>query len=236
MDLLNQLRHSLEEIETKLNISFKDKDLLMMALIHRSFANEYIKDFTMYNERLEFLGDSVLGLIISDDLYRRFPDHPEGELSPMRSRVVDASSCADFVDHLGIGEYLLLGKGQKIAIERGRTSIMADLFEALLGALYLDQGFEAARTFFFAHFSEKYDAMLDEPDRNYKALLQHHIQKNAQQTPTYDILSEEGPDHAKRFVVAVKVGEKVLAEGEGASKKSAQQTAAKAACEQLGLI
>lgn len=235
MDLFKQLTHQITEIETLLGYSFSDKKYLLAAFTHRSFLNEYKEELEV-NERLEFLGDAILGLIVSDHLFRAFPDMPEGELSPLRSRIVDAKSCAALLEELKLQDYLLLGKGQKLTLERGRLTIHADLFEAILGAIYLDGGLPAARDFFFRHFSAKLHDLIEAPDCNFKALLQHYAQREGWGAPIYEILSEEGPDHQKHFRIAATVNGEVLGEGEGESKKSSQQEAAKAACIKLGLV
>lgn len=236
MDLLKDLECRLPEIEARLGYRFEDRKWLMTAFVHPSFVNEYHKEPAEHNERLEFLGDAVLSLIISGYLFQNFPHLPEGELSPMRARLVDAKSCANYLDALEVADFLLLGKGQKLTMERGKTSIHADLFEAILGAIYLDGQLEAARHFFFTHFRSSIEQLLEEPDENFKALLQKYAQREKQETPEYVILSEEGPDHAKSFCIAVLVAGSEVGVGEGQSKKSAQQEAARAACRALGLI
>ncbi len=213
------------EIESKLGYTFKDRSLLALAFIHRSFINEN-KEIEQHNERLEFLGDSILGMLIADYLYRYLPSTPEGELSVLRSRLVEASSCFNYVQKYDLGQYLLLGKGEKMNAGRGRISILADLFEAIIGAIYIDGGLEAAKRFLFKNFSFEIDAILKTPIRNYKALLQDYCQKNFQQTPKYKVLSEEGPDHSKIFKISVIINEKEVGYGQGSSKKEAQQMAA----------
>lgn len=236
MDLLKELKNRLCEIEERLGYTFEEKEYLIKAFVHRSFLNECSDESQEHNERLEFLGDSVLSLIVAEYLFELFPDWPEGDLSPMRARLVDAKSCACYLDKLNVEEFLLLGKGQKLSLERARASIFADLFEAILGAIYLDSHYERSREFFFTQFKENIESILSEPDQNYKALLQKHVQQLEQITPLYRIKSEEGPDHAKCFIIEVFIKEEKFGEGEGASKKQAQQKAAQNACEKLGLI
>ena len=155
---MNQMEHLLQHIsaiENKIGYAFKDRSLLMLAFVHRSFVNEN-RLVTQHNERLEFLGDSVLGMLISDYLYRYLPSStPEGELSYLRSRLVEASSCVTYVQSLNVTSYVLLGKGERMNDGRGRESILADLFEAIIGAIYLDGGFDAAKNFLFRNFSPK---------------------------------------------------------------------------------
>lgn len=220
---------SVHEVEAKLNIAFRDKKLLILAFVHRSFWNENQEKVSNHNERLEFLGDSVLGLLIADYLFCELPSLDEGPLSNLRSQLVDAPACAKYVQKLGIGDYLLLGKGEQMNRGKGRESILADLFEALVGALYLDQGLEAVKRFFFSHFQEEVNQMISEPSRNWKADLQDYAQKNYQETPVYEVLEESGPAHRKMFRVGVWIHGKMMGEGAGSSKKEAQTEAAKEA-------
>ena len=212
-------------IESKLGYQFKDRSLLALAFVHRSFVNEN-RDITEHNERLEFLGDSVLGMIMADYLYRNLPATPEGQLSYLRSRLVEAASCVSYIHVLGIAPYILLGKGERMNDGRGRETILADLFEAIIGAIYLDGGFAAIQQFFFSHFSTHIKSILETPESNWKALLQDHCQKHYQQTPVYTVLQESGPDHHKSFEIAVSIQQRVLGRGMGSSKKEAQQAAA----------
>lgn len=213
------------EIESKLNYTFRDRSLLILAFIHRSYINEN-RSITQHNERLEFLGDSILGMLVAEYLYRHLPSTPEGDLSYLRSRLVEASSCVSFVQKLELSKHLLLGKGERMNDGRGRESILADLFEAIIGAIYLDGGIEAARNFLFTNFSSEIEAILQTPLSNWKALLQDYSQKKYQQPPVYTVLEETGPDHSKKFVIAVLIGGKEYGRGSGASKKEAQQEAA----------
>jgi len=214
-------------IEQKLKVQFQDKEWLALAFTHRSYWNENRDTCTAHNERLEFLGDSVLGLLVADYLFQAYPQLDEGALSQIRSQLVDAPACAGYVQQLGIETEMLLGKGEQQNQGKGRESILADLFEAVIGAIYLDQGIEAVRAFLFAHFQMHIDQQVAEPMRNWKAELQDFTQKNHQVTPTYRVLEEMGPSHAKIFKVGVWIHEEKLAEGEGLSKKEAQIQAAK---------
>lgn len=235
MNLYEQLAQHVPSIEAKIGYVFKDKALLSLAFVHRSFINESREFIHEHNERLEFLGDSVLGLLVSEYLYRYLPETPEGELSYLRSRLVEASSCVAYVQKLDLGSYLLLGKGERMNDGRGRESILADLFEAVIGAVYLDGGIEAARRFLFKNYSSEMQAILSRPVHNWKALLQDYTQKKYQQTPIYHVVHESGPDHSKVFEIAVIINEKEWGRGVGASKKEAQQAAAAAAIAQLKL-
>lgn len=220
------------EIEKKLNYQFKDKALLELAFIHRSYINEH-PEVKEHNERLEFLGDSVLGLIVAEYLYDRFPDWPEGELSHIKSRLVEASACTNYVEKLHVESYLLLGRGERLNPGRGRFTILADLLEAIIAAIFLDGGFSSAKQFFFSHFQDEISEILKTPPHNWKALLQDFCQKTYGKTPTYDVLEESGPDHRKMFKIAAVVDGNVQGVGEGNSKKEAQQTAAKEALSAL---
>lgn len=228
MNPIEQLISQAPLIESKLKYQFRDRSLLALAFVHCSFVNES-RDTVLHNERLEFLGDSVLGLLMADYLYQKFPSTPEGELSSMRSRLVEASSCVCYLNVLGISSFILLGKGERLNDGRGRDSILADLFEAIIGAIYLDGGLGAAKQFLFDNFSNEIDALLKTPPKNWKAVLQDVCQKKFQQTPLYQVLQEVGPDHSKIFHISVIINGKEMGRGEGSSKKEAQQAAAAAA-------
>lgn len=230
-----QLLHEIPAVEAKIGYTFRDKRLLVQALVHRSFLNEHRNFTEPHNERLEFLGDSVLGLIVADFLYRNFPDHPEGELSRFRSQLVEASICGQYATKWGLEQFLLLSKGERRNDGRGRTSILADALEALLGAIYFDGGLEEARKVFLTNFQDDLMAILQEPPLNWKALLQDWSQKKHQTTPHYRIVEESGPEHQKIFRVAVYIDEEILGEGEGSSKKQAEQVAASEAMKKVGL-
>ena len=221
----DELLRKAPEIELRIDYPFKDKTLLALAFTHRSFCNEN-KDVSEHNERLEFLGDSILNLLIADYLYRYLPKTPEGELSYLRSRLVEASSCVLYVQKLELESYLLLGKGERMNDGRGRDSILADLFEAIIGAIYLDGGLQAAKRFLFKNFSPEIDQILKTPVQNFKAQLQDKVQKQYKEGPVYDVIAETGPDHSKNFIITVSVQGEVIGKGEGNSKKEAQQNAA----------
>jgi ribonuclease III len=226
MNVIEDLISKSPEIEAILGYEFNDKSLLALAFVHRSFVNENREIMQTHNERLEFLGDSVLGVLISAYLFTSLPDRPEGELSHLRSRLVEAGSCVSYIKELKVEEFLLLSKGEQMNAGRGRESILADLFEAIIAAIYLDGGFYAARSFLFDNFSETIAKIVEEPLRNWKAELQDFAQKRFQQTPNYVVLNESGPDHSKLFEVTVYIDEEKFGEGKGASKKEAQQNAA----------
>lgn len=215
-----------QEIEKRLKVVFRNKALLHLAFIHRSFCNENKGLVPGHNERLEFLGDAVLGLILAEYLYAKYPDLPEGELSSMRALLSGATGCLGYLQRLDVEEFLLLGKGEQRNAGRGRETILADLLEAVMGAIYLDQGYVAAQQFFFLHFKDEVERLLAFPARNAKAELQDYAQKLCQKPPTYEVVEESGPPHSKHFVVAAVVDGRRVGLGKGSSKKEAEQSAA----------
>lgn len=233
MTLLEELRKQIPAIEDRLGVVFENKDLLILAFIHRSFVNEHRELLGQHNERLEFLGDSVLGLAMADYLYRRLPASPEGQLSQLRSRLVDAASCAKHLQKLGVEEHILLGKGERLSVGKTKGSILADVFEALIGSIYLDGGFNTVRSFLLAHFESEIEETIGSPSRNYKAELQDYSQKRFQKPPFYRVVEEGGPDHAKIFHVVVSLAERDFGKGVGASKKEAEQMAAQEALHRI---
>jgi ribonuclease III len=225
-----------EEIEKELGYSFKNKNLLFLAFVHRSFLNENRHLMTAHNERLEFLGDSVLGIIISDYLYRCLPNRSEGELSHLRSHIVDAGTCSQFAQKLAVNRYILLGRGEQMNDGKGKETILADFFEALLGAIYLDGGFEAVKAFFFSHFETTLQELINKPFRNSKAALQEFAQKKHQKIPLYQLIEVAGPEHDKLFRIRAMIGEEEVGEGLGSSKKEAEQAAAENALERIAKL
>jgi ribonuclease III len=233
MNTLEYLHSQIPKIESKLAYTFKDPSLLQLAFVHSSYINENHSTL-LHNERLEFLGDSILNALISDYLYRILPSQPEGELSFLRSRLVSSDSCYRYIEQLNIESSLLLGKGERMNNRgRGRESILANLFEAIIGALYLDGGIAIVEKFLFNHFSKHFEEIVKTPLHNWKAQLQDYCQKYYQQSPHYQVIHESGPDHDKQFEISVFMGQKELGRGRGASKKEAQQAAAEAALSQL---
>lgn len=225
MNPMENLLHNISKIEQSLGYQFHNHSFLTLAFVHRSFINEN-RMVTEHNERLEFLGDSILGMLISDYLYRNLPSIPEGQLSYLRSRLVEAQSCMNYIQSLNVASYVLLGKGERMNDGRGRESILADLFEAIIGAIYLDGGIEAVKHFLFSKFSSHFEEILKTPLRNWKALLQDYCQKKYQETPIYHVIQASGPDHSKTFEISVHIQDQLLGSGKGASKKEAQQAAA----------
>lgn len=232
MNETDTLLQNAQEIEAKLGYRFNNRGLLALAFIHRSYVNEN-REVRGHNERLEFLGDSVLGLLVAEHLYKYLPETPEGELSYLRSRLVEASSCMQYVQKLDVEQHVLLGKGERMNDGRGRDSILADLFEGIIGAIFLDGGIEAASAFFFKNFKPEIDEILKTPLNNWKAMLQDYCQKKYHTPPIYEVLQQCGPDHSKTFTIAVIVNDERLGIGTGSSKKEAQQSAAADAMSRL---
>lgn len=212
---------------SSIGLTFKNLELLEEALTHRSFLNEN-KSAKSHNERLEFLGDAVLELAVTKFLFDTFPTKPEGDLTAYRAALVNTFSLCDVAEELGMNDMLLLSKGEKRDTGRARQIILADAFEALLGALYLDQGFDAAEAFVAKHLYPKLDAvLLNKTYQDAKSRFQEMAQDEEGITPRYKTISEEGPDHARTFTVGVFLNEKEVARGEGKSKQEAEQSAAK---------
>ncbi|MBK5251170.1 MAG: ribonuclease III [Peptostreptococcaceae bacterium] len=216
------------ELEKTIDYSFKNKSFLKTALTHSSYANENKMDY--YNERLEFLGDSVLGIVVSDHLFVNNPNLPEGKLTKTRARIVCETSLEKTSRSIDLGDYLLLGKGEELTGGRNRTSILADAFEALIAAIYLDGGFEQARYFILCRMKSIIDeAVNGKLFIDYKTHLQELIQKRSSGPLNYQIYREEGPDHAKVFFSSVTVNETEIGKGKGNNKKEAEQEAAQMA-------
>ncbi|MEM8727147.1 MAG: ribonuclease III [Chlamydiota bacterium] len=226
MNTYDRLQKEIPLVEARIDYTFKNKGLIVLAFIHRSFTNENRSIIDCHNERLEFLGDAVLSLVVSDFLYSRFPDHPEGELSYLRSCLVEAPACTLYLQQIELERFLMVGKGEAMNAGKGRGNLLADLFEAVMGAIYLDGGVEAARRFFFDHFQEIVFSMIEKPHRNWKAEFQDYCQKKYRTPPEYTVVKEEGPDHLKIFYVHVHLDRKRFGHGKGLSKKEAEQAAA----------
>ncbi|WP_246048054.1 ribonuclease III [Leptospira ilyithenensis] len=225
----------LNSIQSLTDTKFKDLKILHQAFVHRSFANELDRDH-LDNERLEFLGDSILGLLAADYLYRSLPKGKEGKLAKLKSKIVSAPAIAAIARKYKFNQFLLLGKGEK---EKGEfnTNLQADCFEAFLGALYLDQGLEECRRFLEPNFKNM-EQLLDEVEetKDFKTILQEHCQKKWKKIPIYEVMKEEGPDHEKLFLIAVSLDHVFQTEGRGKNKRSAEQNAAKLALSKLGLL
>jgi ribonuclease III len=227
-----ELQNKIDKIEDLIDISFDNKNLLILSFVHSSFINENKKIVSEHNERLEFLGDSALSLVVSAYLYQKLSKEPEGKLSHIRSRLVDAKSCAKYYEDLKLFEFVLMGKGEK-EVKRGKIAIYSDAFEALIGAIYLDKGFLEVQKFLLKNFSQVFDKIATFAEVDYKGALQEYCQKNYQKIPKYKIIEEKGPEHLKTFKVGVFLDEKKLAQGTGSSKKIAEILAAKNAYKKL---
>lgn len=221
----------MKTLEEKLGYTFQNQKLLENALTHSSCANES-RGRLQSNERLEFLGDSILGMVVADHLYRNHPDLPEGELTRTRAALVCEESLVEVAQELGLGEYLRLGKGEEAGGGRQRPSIRADAVEAVLAAVYLDGGIGSARKIIQKYILSREVAGLTKP-HDYKTALQELVQRESGQVLRYRLTGEEGPDHNKRFFVAVELNGNCVGSGTGRSKKEAEQMAAKAAIEAL---
>jgi ribonuclease-3 len=222
------LHADLSEFESRLGYSFQQRELLTRALTHKSYSHEAKNDSLRDNETFEFLGDSVLGFVIGDLLFRRFPELDEGDLSKMKAYLVSATSLAEKARVYGMGDVLFLGVGEEKSGGRKKDSLLANLFEAMLAAVYLDGGIDAARHLIERTFMPDVEA-IDEQNllfQDYKTALQEQAQGSGLPLPEYSVVGEVGPDHDKRFIVEVKVGN-LVTRGEGSSKKEAQQQAAK---------
>ena len=219
-----------ESLEKKIGYTFKDTELLILSFCHSSYANEQIDSSLKDNERLEFLGDAVLDLAISHILMLRFKDATEGDLSKFRAMVVDEAGLYEVALRLGLGDYLLLGKGEEQSRGREKPSILADTTEALIGAIYLDAGFDMAMEIINGLFSSLLDRVgTQELVHDFKSLLQEYSQQSCKTLPRYRLINETGPAHDRSFQVALSLKGEVLAEGEGRSKKEAEQNAAREA-------
>jgi len=228
-------REKLAELERKLGYSFKDKGLLKRALIHRSFAFE--KETGENYEVLEFLGDAVIGLIVSEELIKRFPEKSEGELSQIRSFLVSEPSLSELAKTIDLGKFLYLGRGEKRSGGSRKSSLLCDVFEAVFGALYLDAGFEKAKEVFKKKFLNKLWEILENAVtyKDFKSYLQEITQKEFKELPSYTLLEAEGPEHEKTFKVECRVRD-LRTVGTGRSKKAAEQEAAKEMLKLLGVI
>ncbi len=223
----------LKQLQKKINYTFKNEAYLVRAMTHTSYANECGGDHNKSNERLEFLGDSVLGFITAENFFNNYSSMPEGELTKLRAATVCEKSLSEFAKELNLGEYLLLGKGEICTGGYERPSILADAFEALIAAIYLDGGMDAAKGFVLKYVE---DAIKKHRGfKDYKTVLQEVVQRNPGEIVEYVLVNESGPDHDKRFEVEVHLNSNVIGKGTGTSKKKAEQLAAKEALELMGL-
>jgi len=217
-----------------LGVSFKDPSLLEQALIHSSYVNENPGLALTSNERLEFLGDAILGSVIAEKLYQDLPSFTEGELTKLRATLVRRDTLARVARAIGLGDYLYLGKGEESSGGRHKLVNLAGALEAVIAAIYLDQGLATAKNFILRLFSKELQKVVSQgAEVNYKSQLQELVQAKGQQTPAYYVIEAKGPDHDRRFTVEVRVGDTVLGRGSGRSKKEAETEAARSALERL---
>ena len=227
----------MKDFQKRINYNFKDQDLLKQAFLHRSYLNEH-KDVTLpHNERLEFLGDAVLELVVTDWLFRLYPDKPEGDLTSYRAALVNANTCSVVASEVGANDLLLLSKGEAKDTGRARQIILANVYEAIVGAIYLDGGYEPARKFIAETIFPKADEMIKKNiTEDYKSYFQRKAQEVESITPAYRVSSEAGPDHDKNFVVGLYLNKEKIAEGMGHSKQEAEQDAARRGLEEKGWL
>ena len=232
MKINTNILNNISKFENIISYNFKNKQYILEALTHSSYSNEN-KSYA-FNERLEFLGDSVLGIIISDFLFKNETELPEGELTKLRANIVCEESLSEVSKKIELGTHMLLGKGEEATGGRERVSILADAVEAVIAAIYLDGGIESARKFVLTQMDEIIqDSIKGRIFRGYKTHLQEVIQSQGETNIIYDLVEEIGPDHNKKFVMQVKLNDEVLGTGEGKSKKEAEQSAAKQALRRM---
>lgn len=223
-----------KKFEKEIGLKFKDEELLKRSLTHRSFLNEHDNEELKSNERLEFLGDAVLELVVSEFLFNEYPDRAEGELTSFRAAVVRTDSLAKISKKLGLGEYLLMSKGEEMTGGREKEYLLANTFEAVIGGLYIDQGYEPVKEFLTKHLVPQIATIVKyRLDIDAKTKLQEKTQNVFKKTPVYKVIKEKGPDHDKVFTVVVKINGKVYGEGEGITKQKAEDAAASKALRKL---
>lgn len=217
-------------LEEKLGLKFKNKDLLTQAFAHRSYLNEN-QDFNLdHNERMEFLGDAVLELIVSENLYKKYTEKPEGELTNWRAALVNAKMLALIAEEIGLNDFLLLSRGETKELGKARAYILANTMEALIGAIYLDSGYKQAQDFIEKYLIKKLPNIIENKlYRDAKSQFQEEAQDRAGITPVYNVIEESGPDHKKNFMVGVFLSDEMIAKGQGFSKQEAEEEAAKEA-------
>ena len=232
MKINKKISDIIDEFENIIDYKFENREYILEALTHSSYSNEN-KDYD-FNERLEFLGDSVLSIVVSEYLFKKETNLPEGELTKLRANIVCEESLSDAANEINLGEHILLGKGEEATGGRQRISILADAFEAVIAAIYLDGGLESARKFILSYMENIIcDSRKGKIFRDYKTHLQEVLQGKGENNIWYKLMEEKGPDHNKRFVMQVGINEKVLGVGEGKSKKEAEQLAAKVALKDI---
>ena len=225
---------NISKLEEKIGVVFKNKDLLRQALVHRSYLNEHREFKLDNNERLEFLGDAVLELVSTEYLYNKFPN-PEGELTNFRAALVNGKMLAKISGELGLGDYLMMSKGETKDLGKARQYLLANTLEAVIGALYLDQGYRKSKKFISDNVLCKMKDVLEEKlYQDPKSKFQEEAQEKVGTTPLYKVIKEWGPDHNKHFIIGAYLEDEKIAEGEGTSKQTAQRNAAKNALEAKG--
>ena len=225
------------ELTRKLGVSFRDLTLLNQALMHRSYVHDVDMDRGESNERMEFLGDAVLGLLVNEHLYARFTKRQEGRLTKIKSLVVSETVLARRAEEMSLGKYVRLSDNERSSGGGERASILSDAFEAVIGALYLDGGLPSAKVFIEKHLLDGMDEILAVDEyKNYKSIMQEHAQRKLGSRPRYRVVSAKGPEHERTFYVEVRLGGRALGRGEGRNKKEAEQMAARHALVKLGVI
>jgi ribonuclease-3 len=229
-----RLRDEFDELQTRIGYRFRDRGLLEHALTHKSRAAEDVSGGVIDNESLEFLGDAVLGLVVADALFRTYPDFNEGQKSKVKAAVVSTQSLARHAEHIRLGDHLILGRGEEKTGGRFKQALLADAYEALIAAVYLDGGLEAASAFLLRELGEAIEAGgTPHATRDFKSALQERLQALGKPLPEYRVSGEAGPDHRKTFMVEVVVGGQVLGAATGKAKKEAEQEAAREALEKV---
>ncbi|HHW61061.1 MAG TPA: ribonuclease III [Syntrophomonadaceae bacterium] len=227
-------RHIVRAFQQANDLHFQDEELLALALVHPSYAQEHNSIYN--NQRLEFLGDAVLDFIVAEYLYKTYADKAEGDLTQIRARVVCEKALAEVAEKIHVGDYLLLGRGEEMSGGRQRKSILADSVEAVIGAIYLDQGLDAARKFVLKHIESSIKQTASGDYQDFKSKLQEIVQARSRENVHYEILEENGPAHARTFVAGVFLRHRLLARGEGKSKKEAEQDAAEKVLKDLSVL
>lgn len=234
MDSSNKINYNISQLENIIGHTFKDRSIITIAITHSSYANERKAKHLKYNERIEFLGDSVLSLVISEYLFTMYPNLPEGELTVTRAKIVCENSLSKCAMDIQLGKFLLLGKGEELSGGRDKASILSDAFEALIGAIFMDGGFDTAKRFILKYMENIIKNCVEgKVFYDFKTQLQELIQQNGEQHITYSVIDESGPDHNKVFITEVRINGVISGQGNGRSKKESEQNAAKNALDKL---
>lgn len=229
------IEESLVKLEKIIGVVFNDKNFLLSAMTHRSYLNEHREANQEHNERLEFLGDAVLELVVTDFLYKKYPEKPEGDLTAIRAALVNTVSLSEASSNLGLNDYLLMSKGESKDTGRARQYILANAFEACIGAIYMDKGYNTAAEFIGGQLFSKTERIVEKRLwQDAKSRFQELAQENVSVTPTYELMDQVGPDHDRVFTIGVYLKQEKIAEGNGRSKQEAEQAAAEKAIEAKG--